>query len=317
MIKLSNGHEFEYMVASGALAFDGKGWLWERPLVWLGLIKPELFTVVIKTLTLHPRKGNLRWWKPWECVSLIPGGSVNKIGLTNKGIRWWCENIGWNIDYQKYPTVGSIFGDQDELVEMAEILNSFDFVALEVNPSCPNTGHSFQTTEDIIKMVKAVKKISFHPIIVKVSVDQDIVAIANGLEGVAEAVSLNSVPWKTAYKNGEITPLWKLEEKVGGGGGGVSGKPAQKFNWAAVNKLAVHSHSMPIIGPSVMKYEDMETVRRAGARAVSFGAIHLAEYPVWLRPWSIFTQPCKPTRFVQREKEEQKKRKEKHEPKTN
>jgi hypothetical protein len=47
------------MVASGALAFDGKGWPWERPLVWLGLIKPELFTVVIKSLTRNPRRGNL------------------------------------------------------------------------------------------------------------------------------------------------------------------------------------------------------------------------------------------------------------------
>ena len=79
MISLSNGHTFEYMIASGALGFDGKGWIWERPLVRLGLIKPELFTVVIKTLTRNPRPGNLRWWKPWTCVRLISGGSVNKI----------------------------------------------------------------------------------------------------------------------------------------------------------------------------------------------------------------------------------------------
>ncbi|HEY4504003.1 MAG TPA: hypothetical protein VJJ28_02755 [Candidatus Paceibacterota bacterium] len=87
MITLANGHKFKYMVASGALAFDGKGWPWERPLVWLGLIKPELFTVVIKSLTRTSRVGNLRWWKPWTCVRLIPGGSVNKVGLTNPGIE--------------------------------------------------------------------------------------------------------------------------------------------------------------------------------------------------------------------------------------
>ena len=104
MITLANGHKFKYMVASGALAFDGKGWPWERPLVWLGLIKPELFTVVIKSLTRNPRPGNLRWWKPWTCVRLIPGGSVNKVGLTNPGIEWWCKKVGPKLDFQKFPT---------------------------------------------------------------------------------------------------------------------------------------------------------------------------------------------------------------------
>jgi len=28
-IRLSNGHVLEYVVASGALGFDGKGWPWE------------------------------------------------------------------------------------------------------------------------------------------------------------------------------------------------------------------------------------------------------------------------------------------------
>ena len=138
MINLSNGHCIENAVASGALGFDYRGWPWERPLVALGLIKPELFTVFIKTLTLNPRKGNLRWWKPWECVALIPGGSVNKVGLTNPGIEWWCRRVAPSINFQKYSIAGSIHGDDKELVEMATILNPFPLVAIEVNRSCPN-----------------------------------------------------------------------------------------------------------------------------------------------------------------------------------
>ena len=61
MIRLSNGREFEYMAASGALAYDGRGWWWEWPLRWCGLLDPSLFTIVTKTLTRHPRRGNLRW----------------------------------------------------------------------------------------------------------------------------------------------------------------------------------------------------------------------------------------------------------------
>jgi dihydroorotate dehydrogenase len=300
MIRLSNGHAFEYMVASGALAFDGKGWPWEKPLLWLGLIKPELFTVVIKSLTRNPRSGNLRWWEPWTCVRLISGGSVNKVGLTNPGIEWWCRNVGPALDFQKFPIVGSIFGEERELVEMAEMLNHFDLVGLEVNVSCPNTGHVMEIAEIVVNSVKAVERASRHPIIVKVSVDQDYLTILRGLVGVAEAVSLNSVPWKTVFTNGEHTPLWRLEKKVGGGGGGVSGKPAQKYNWKAVEALAKQG-LIPVIAPSIMEYGDMNRVRKLGAKAVSFGAIHLPDHTVWLKPWTIFTNPRKPTRIVRKE----------------
>jgi len=277
----------EYVVASGALAFDGKGWPWERILVSVGLIKPELFTVVIKSLTRYPRQGNLRWWKPWSCVRLIPDGAVNKVGLTNPGIEWWCQEVGSSLNYQKYPTVGSIFGDTQELVEMALMFNQFDLVAIEVNVSCPNTGHDIDQANTVIESCNAVRTVSRHPVIVKVSIDQDFLAIAQGLAGVAEAISLNSVPWKYAFPNGERTPLWRLEQKVGGGGGGVSGKPAQLHNWAAVKDLAEQG-ALPIVGPSVMEYDDIPKLRQIGASAISFGAIHLRT------PWL-------PTQFVKKE----------------
>ena len=86
MITLSNGHEIKYMVASGALGFDGKSYPHEWPLRWIGLIDPSLFTVVAKTVTYKPRKGNLRWYKPWGCIRLLPGGVVNAVELTIKGL---------------------------------------------------------------------------------------------------------------------------------------------------------------------------------------------------------------------------------------
>jgi dihydroorotate dehydrogenase len=287
MITLSNGHAFEYMVASGALAFDGKGWPWERPLVWLGFVKPELFTIVTKTLTLFPRRGNLRWWKPWASVRLIPGGSVNKIDLTNPGIEWWCDRVGPSIDRKKISFVCSIYGSRKELVKMAAMLNRFGLTAIEVNVSCPNTGNAPDMAKTAISDINAVKWVSRHPIIVKLSVDQDYLSIARGLEGIAEAVALNSVPWETAFRNGEKSPLRRLQERVGGGGGGVSGKPAQKCNWSAVEAL-VQQGSLPVIGPGVMEYADLARVRKLGAKAVSFGAIHLRT------PW-------KPTSIVTRE----------------
>lgn len=299
MITLSNGYSFEYMTASGSLEFDINGWPWERPSVKLGLIKPELFLNAIKTLTRHNRPGNLHWWNPWTCVRPIPGGAVNKVGLTNKGVEWWCKKIGPKIDFNRIKVAASIFGTEDELVEMAVMLNQFPFVALKVNPSCPNTGHALQTTKMVVDSVKAVKQVSVHPIILKISAAQDYLAIARELQETIEAISLNSVPWEMVYPKTR-SPLWRLEKKVGGGGGGVSGIPAQKFNWKAVRELA-DQNLVPVIGPSVMSYEDLAKVRALGAKAISFGTIHLPSYPVWLKPWTIFTNPCKPTIFVKKE----------------
>lgn len=290
MIKLTNGHSFDHMVASGALAFSGKGWLWERPLVWLGLIKPELFTVVIKTITKDPIKGNLRWWKPWHCVRLIKGGAVNKVGLTNPGINWWCKKIGFYHDFEKYPLVGSMFGTKDELINIAYRFNNFAFKAIEVNVSCPNHG-DMSEEESVIQAVKAVSKVSVHPVIIKISVAQNYLAIAEGLKGVAQAISINSVPWEKAFPNGETTPLHKLESKVQGGGGGVSGRPAQHLNWKAVRDLS-KQNSLPVIGPSVMEYSDLIKLRTLGAKAISYGAIHLRT------PWKPTSLVIKDTKQI-------------------
>lgn len=297
-IKLSNGRTLKYVVASGALGFDGKGYFWERPLVKLGLMRPELFTVVTKSLTLYPRVGNLQWWKPWECIRLIPGGSVNKVGLTNGGIAWWCDEVAPYVDSKKYAIIGSIYGNEQELVAMARVFNSYGIVALEVNKSCPNDIEPMNETDAVIKSVKAVKHASRHPVIVKVSAAQNYLSIALGLKGVAEAVSLNSVPWEMAFP-GKRSPLWRLQKEVGGGGGGVSGKPAQLFNYKAVRELAGQG-VLPVIGPDVMSLSDLYYVRLLGASAVSFGAIHLPSYPFLMQPWTLFTNPCKPTRIVRR-----------------
>jgi dihydroorotate dehydrogenase (NAD+) catalytic subunit len=305
MIKLSNGVSFEHIVASGALAFKGKGWFWEWILYMLGFLKPELCPVVLKTVTFLSRKGNLSWWHPWTCVKLIRGGAVNKVGLTNKGFDWFCRKVLPKIDFQKYPVVVSILGGKHELVAMAEILNGYDVVAIEVNYSCPNEGTKLKGAAAVVDSVKAVAEISRHPVIVKVSVDQDYLAIAKGLKGIAQAISINSIPWTKVFPD-KTTPFHRLEKRVGGGGGGVSGKPAQKLNWKAVRELAEQS-CLPVIAPSIMEYDDMDLVREMGASAVSFGTIHLPTWPMWnpLNWASLFTNPLKPTRFIEREQQEQ------------
>ena len=290
MITLTNSHEFKYMVASGALAYDGKGWPWERLLVWLGIIRPEFFTVVTKTLTLHPRAGNLRMWKPWDCIRLLPsGGAVNKVGLTNPGFDWWCRKVGPKVNRDKIPIIVSIFGTRAELKEMAKILrqSGFDIVGIEVNNlSCPNSGDPLKDVQSVAEDVRVVREESDLPVLAKLSVDQPYLEIAQAIERDAEAIALNSVRWETVFPH-DVTPLHKLEKRVGGGGGGVSGKPAQKHNWKAVEELC-NQKALPVIAPSIMEFGDLAKVRALGADAVSFGAIHLRT------PW-------KPTSIVLRD----------------
>jgi len=55
-IKLSNDYVLDHVVASGGLEFGGKGWLWDRPLIWLGLIDPSLFIIFGRASPMNRRK---------------------------------------------------------------------------------------------------------------------------------------------------------------------------------------------------------------------------------------------------------------------
>lgn len=293
MIKLSNGYEFEYMTASGALGFGYKGWPHEWPLRWVGLLDPKLFAVVAKTIKRYPQKGNLRWWQPWTCIKRIsPGSWINKVGLTNPGIEVWLKKWGRNFDSKKVAVMASIQGSTGELLQMAVMLDEVDVVAIKVNASCPNTGHPFSNTDDIIRGIKLVRSVSKHPIIIKVSAAQDVIAIAKGLAGIAEAMAWNSVPWEMV-KPGERSPLRKLEQRVKGGEGGVSGLMAQSYNWSSMKKVIKEVPDMPVIAPDIMSREDIGKVRALGAKAVSFGCIHLEA------PWA-------PTKWVRELNRQQK-----------
>lgn len=294
MIRLSNGHILEYLAASGALGYDGRGWLWERPLIFLGIMNPRLFTVVTKTLTILPRAGNLHWprpwtWlpNPWSCVRFLPrGGVVNKVGLTNPGFDWWCRTIGPKVKRSEIPLIVSIQGAHEELRQMAERLNAFELAAVEVNTSCPNAGEELRNVGEAVGAVTITDFFCDHPVIAKLSVGQDYLRIAEELAGVAEAISLNSVPWERLYPH-RSSPLRHLQKRVGGSGGGVSGRPAQALNWEAVYELA-NRVNIPVIAPSIMEFADLARVEHWGASAASFGAIHLRT------PW-------KPTAIVRRD----------------
>jgi len=305
MITLSNGHKFEYMVASGGLGFFGKGaWRGEYFLRWLGLIDPSLFTIVAKTVTFERRKGNYRWWWPSGCIRFLNWdgddsrfgffsceGVVNAYGLTNPGYEWW-ENWCWIQSFfqKRISLIASVFSDSErapqEIYQMVKSLSDWfrtEIVGIEINGSCPNSqGDILTTSRKIIEICEAAKRASKHPLLLKLSVVQNVDEILPRVNGLVEAISINSVPWREIFPDAK-SPLARL------GGGGISGKSAQDWTWDFVRKLKDKT-DIPVIGPSVWDYDDIEKLRKIGADAISFGSVS-TKYP-W-RPTSYVKRDMK------------------------
>ncbi len=270
MIRFSNGAQVEFLTGSGALGFDGRGWWWEYPLRWLGVLNPHDFAIVVKTLTLRPRKGNLRWYAPWRCVRLIRGGAVNAVGLTNPGVDWWLRTCYPRMRRMNLQIVVSVYPESvEEARAFAQKLRPLPMTALELNASCPNVAHCEADAVSHVRAVAQALAETGHPLIVKVGYDQPYVAIAQALEGVAEAIhAINAVPWRIVYPE-RRSPLAQL------GGGGVSGEPIRPFVREAIRRLT-QATTLPIIaGGGVYTLHDLQELWALGARAFSIGTLFL------------------------------------------
>lgn len=287
-IKLSNKKKIRYVGSSAAFAFDKKGYPPLDTMLRLKLpgmqplLDPKLFTVVTKTLTRYPREGHYKRYMPWGCIRLLRDGvnivgSVNAVGLTNPGIEWWCRKIGPKIDTSDM--IVSIFSEQkndsdynEELKEMAGMLDRFELVAIEINASCPNTSGDClkQNARRIVEGCKAAYRATRHPIILKVSpvhpIKEIIELLASEKDRIVEAFSINSVPWHEVFQD-KKSPLEHF------GGGGVSGKLAQPWTWDMVQKIvSLQTEAkikIPVIGPSIWDYQDMDELLDKGAEALS------------------------------------------------
>jgi dihydroorotate dehydrogenase len=284
MIRLSNNHKMEYVVASGALGFYGEGWPWDRPFMWVKQLDPSFFTVFCKTVTYKERKGNLKWYWPFGCIRLVGGlsntrGVLNSVGLTNPGcLHWFAE-----FEMKRNPRVSlaaSILAEGPKAVkeirEMLSLTDGLMLVAVEINASCPNTGGDIlENTKQIIDVCQEAKRISRHPLVLKLSVVHNIREILPEIKGAIEAISINSVPWRVIFPKYE-SPLAHL------GGGGLSGKTVQCKTWKFAQQISDLT-DIPVIWPGMWDCEDIELARKKGAKTVSFGSIFLRY------PW----RPCK------------------------
>lgn len=283
-MKLFNGKSVAYFTASGAAAYDGRYWPWKWPFKSLGFIDDTLFVHIMKSVTLKERKGNFRWWKPYDCIwPIFDGfkivGFVNAFGLTNPGFDWWIKKIGPKVNFSKRKLIGSIFGEPNELRIMTPQLNGCDLCALEINASCPNSNSDILSNAGrIIRSCETVKARTRHDVILKLSVAHadNLAEIVREVDPMVSAYDINSVRWDTVFPDRK-SPVAKY------GGGGVSGKAAQPFTWPFAELLKTMTNK-PILVPSIWDYEDVPMLRAKGFKCFVFGSVHI--------PWPWFPTSC-------------------------
>jgi dihydroorotate dehydrogenase len=284
VITLPNGRRFEFCAAAGALGYDGRGYPWEWPFRWAGMLRPREFTVVTKTLTLGPRRGNLRWYAPWRAVRPLGGGdTVNAVGLTNPGLRWWLDGPKLTAFRHHQRIIVSVFLESaGEAVKAAELLNEArqapsTVEAVELNASCPNVPHDERTFR-IYEIADCLKHNCRLPLVVKVPHD-GAVETCRALEGVADAFDLGqSVPWRQIYSDtwpGYPSPLTKY-----GYDGAVSGPAIKDVARRTLEQVAAATRTPLISGGGIDSVEEANYRFGLGADAVAFGTLFL------YKPWA-------------------------------
>lgn len=270
MLKLKQ-HEVDFIAASGSLGLDGNGYWWEQPFRWLGLLDPSAFTIITKTLTRHPREGNLKMWCPWRCVRLVPGGTINSVGLTNPGIQDWISEHYPMARDQGYKMIASLAPEtEDEVRHMCDLVNNLHLVGIELNMSCPNVSHASESIDRLCRLTEVAVKSSEHPVILKLGLYDHYYEVCRNLDGQVAAFDLiNAVPWKRLRL--DPSPLSKYDLQ-----GALSGKPITLCSRVALKMALDVAKKTPIIsGGGVYSFEEAVTRFKLGAAAVSFGTVFL------------------------------------------
>ena len=113
---------------------------------------------IVKGTTLNHREGN-----PYPRMVETPSGMLNAVGLQNKGVDYFIDQIYPRIKDIDSQIIVNVSGASiDDYVAVCEKLAPLDNInAIEVNISCPNVkqgGMAFgTTTEGAAQVTKAVR----------------------------------------------------------------------------------------------------------------------------------------------------------------
>ena len=228
----------------------------------------QLGGIIVKGTTLYKREGN-----PYPRMAETPAGMLNAVGLQNKGVYYFTEQIYPQIKDVQTNIIVNVSGSTiADYVKTAEVINELaNIPAIELNISCPNVkqgGMAFGVTANgAEEVVKAVRDVYKKTLIVKLSPNvTDITEIARAVENAgADSISLINTILGMAIDAEHRRPVLST---ITGGMSGPAVKPiALRMVWQ-VSKVV----RIPIIGlGGIMNWKDAIEFFLAGASAIQIG----------------------------------------------
>lgn len=228
----------------------------------------ELGGIIVKGTTLHPREGN-----DYPRMAETASGMLNCVGLQNKGVDYFCEQIYPQIKDIGTNMIVNVSGSSlDDYVQCAERIGELERIpAIELNISCPNVrqgGMAFGVTCDgAASVVRAVREHYHKTLIVKLSPNvTDIAEIARVCEAEgADSVSLINTLMGMAVDIERRRPMLSINT---GGLSGPAVKPvALRMVWQVAKAVKI-----PVIGlGGICSATDAIEFLMAGATAIQIG----------------------------------------------
>jgi len=235
---------------------------------------------VVKGTTIAHREGN-----PYPRMAETPSGMLNAVGLQNKGVDYFINEIYPRIKDVDSNILVNVSGSTiEDYVATAEKVNELENIpGIELNISCPNVkegGMAFGTScESAAAVIKEVRKVYNKHLMVKLSPNvTDIAGIAMAAEAEgADSVSLINTLMGMAVDAETQKPLLST---VTGGLSGACVKPvALRMVWQVFNAVKI-----PVVGlGGIMNATDAIEFILAGASAIQIGTANFIDPAVTVK----------------------------------
>ena len=236
--------------------------------------------IIVKGTTLLPREGN-----DYPRMAETASGMLNCVGLQNKGVDYFCEQIYPEIkDYDTNMIVNVSGSTVEDYALCAERIAALPNIpAIELNISCPNVkngGMAFGVTcAGAASVVKAVRKVYPKTLIVKLSPNvTDIAEIARAVEAEgADSVSLINTLM------GMSIDIERRRSRLSIGTGGLSGPAVKPVALRMVWQVA-RAVNIPVVGlGGIMNATDAIEFLMAGATAIEIGMANFIDPTVTVK----------------------------------
>ena len=236
--------------------------------------------IIVKGTTLQPREGN-----DYPRMAETAQGMLNCVGLQNKGVDYFCQQIYPRIKNIDTNLIVNVSGNTPEdYAECAARIDALEKIpAIELNISCPNVkegGMAFGTScAGAASVVRAVRKRYHQTLIVKLSPNVTSIAdIARAVEDEgADSVSLINTLMGMAIDVEKRRSVLSIHT------GGLSGPAVEPVALRMVWQVA-KAVKIPVIGlGGISNATDAIEFLMAGASAIQIGTANFLDPTVTLK----------------------------------